>query len=139
VPSATFDSNVYVSALVFRQKMLSLLHLAIDQDIEIAISDEIMDETIRVLREKFQWSDDRLEEARTLIAGFTRRVVPTQKLDVVKADPDDNKIVECAVEADSEYLVTGDKGILKLGSYGATQIVTPAQFFEIVVGLQRGR
>jgi predicted nucleic acid-binding protein len=48
VLSATFDLNVYVSALVFRQKMLSLLHLAIDQDIEIAISKEIMDETIRV-------------------------------------------------------------------------------------------
>jgi hypothetical protein len=43
------------------------------------------------------------------------------------------------VEADSEYLVTGDKGILKLGSYGSTQIVTPAQFFEIVAGPQRGR
>jgi len=66
-------------------------------------------------------------------------VVPTQKLDVVKADPDDNKIVECVVEAASEYLVTGDKGILKLGTNGAIQVVTPAQFFEIVVGPQRGR
>jgi predicted nucleic acid-binding protein len=49
---ATFDSNVYLIALVFRQKMLRLLHLAIDKCVVIAGSDEILDETIRVLHEK---------------------------------------------------------------------------------------
>ena len=67
MPSATFDSNVYTSALVFRKKALALLDLAIDRGVDIAISDEIMDETLRVLHEKFKWSDERLNEARTLI------------------------------------------------------------------------
>ena len=137
--SATFDSNVYISAFVFRQKALRLLHLAIDQGVEIAISDEIVDETMRVLREKFYWSADRLNEARTLISGFTRRVTPTQRLDVVKADPDDNKIVECAAEAESDYLVTGDKGILQVGSYGKTQMVTPSEFMDRLIGQGRTR
>ena len=60
MPSATFDSNVYISALVFRKKALALLELAIDRGVDIAISDEIMDETLRVLHEKFKWSDERL-------------------------------------------------------------------------------
>ena len=51
MPSATFDSNVYISALVFRKKALALLDLAIDRGVDIAISDEIMDETLRVLHE----------------------------------------------------------------------------------------
>ena len=115
MPSATFDSNVYISALVFRKKALALLDLAIDRGVDIAISDEIMDETLRVLHEKFKWSDERLNEARTLIDSFARHVTSTEKLDVVKADPNDNIIVECAAAAGSDYLVTGDHGILGLG------------------------
>jgi len=49
-----------------------------------------------VLHEKFKWSDERLNEARTLIDSFARHVTSTEKLDVVKADPNDNIIVECA-------------------------------------------
>jgi putative PIN family toxin of toxin-antitoxin system len=52
VPSVTFDSNVYISALVFRKKALQIIDLAIEQGVAIAISDEIVEETIRVLREK---------------------------------------------------------------------------------------
>jgi putative PIN family toxin of toxin-antitoxin system len=79
VPSATFDSNVYISALVFRKKALQILDLAIEQGVEIAISDEIVEETIRVLREKFHWSDERLEEARATMNSITRRVAPHRK------------------------------------------------------------
>jgi putative PIN family toxin of toxin-antitoxin system len=131
VPSATFDSNVYISALVFRKKALDLLELAIEQGVEIAISDEIVEQTIRVLREKFHWSDERLEEAHATISSITRHVAPTERLDVVKSDPDDNKIVEC-VAAGSDYLVTGDKDILSLGSYGKTQMIKPSDFLPIM-------
>ena len=43
--------------------------------------------------------------------GLTNRVVPRQTLDVIKEDPSDNRILECAVEAGSEYVVTWDKRI----------------------------
>ena len=133
MPSATFDSNVYISALVFQKKALHILDLAIERGVEIAISDEIVEETIRVLREKFHWSDERLEEAGTTITSITRHVVPTEKLDVVKSDPD-NKIVECAVAAGSDYLVTGDNDILSLGSYGKTEMIKPSDFLAIMTG-----
>ena len=134
MPSATFDSNIYISALVFRKKALQILDLAIEQGVEIAISDEIVEETIRVLREKFHWSDERLEEARGTMNSITRRVAPTEKLDVVKSDSDDNKIVECAVAAGSDYLVTGDNDILSLGSYGKTRMIKPSDFLAIMTG-----
>ena len=134
MPSATFDSNVYISALVFRKKALRIIDLAIEQGVEIAISDEIVEETIRVLREKFHWSDERIEEARATMSSITRHVAPTEKLDVVKSDPDDNKIVECAVAAGSDYLVTGDNDILSLGSYGKRQMIKPSDFLAIMTG-----
>jgi putative PIN family toxin of toxin-antitoxin system len=134
VPSATFDSNIYISALVFRKKALRILDLAIEQGVEIATSDEIVEETIRILREKFHWSNERLEEARATLNSITRRVTPTEKLDVVKSDSEDNKIVECAVAAGSDYLVTGDSHILSLGSYGKTRMITPSDFLAIMTG-----
>ncbi len=46
--------------------------------------------------------------------AISRHVVPRVELDVVKDDPDDNRILECAVSSGSEYLVTGDKDLLRL-------------------------
>ena len=70
MPSATLDTNIYVSALVYGGTPLRLLHLAIDGDLEVAISQPILDETLRILREKFGWSRERLKLAEALIVGF---------------------------------------------------------------------
>jgi predicted nucleic acid-binding protein len=71
------------------------------------------------------------------VSSITRRVTPTEKLDVVKSDSDDNKIVECAVAAGSDYLVTGDNNILSLGSYGKTRMIKPSDFLGIALNLSR--
>ena len=62
-------------------------------------------------------------------------------MDVVKEDPTDNRIIECAAASGSEYLVTGDKHLLKVGQYQSVKIVTPAEFIEIQAqgaGVKRG-
>jgi predicted nucleic acid-binding protein len=69
--------------------------------------------------------------------GQKVRIEPTERLTVVKDDPDDDKIVECAAAAGFDYLVTGDRHILKLGSHGKTQIVRPAEFFVVAQGRTR--
>jgi predicted nucleic acid-binding protein len=56
------------------------------------------------------------------------------KPNVVKADPDDDKIVECAVAARSDYIVTGDKHLLMLGSYRGTRIAKAAEFLALYPG-----
>jgi predicted nucleic acid-binding protein len=55
----------------------------------------------------------------------------------VPDDPDDNRIVECAVKAGSDYLVTGDKHLLRVGSYGLLSIVKVAEFLGIAQAGQR--
>ena len=59
----TLDTNEYVSALNGGGKALRLLHMALNGDIEIAISEPIIAETIRVLREKFEWPPYDLHDA----------------------------------------------------------------------------
>jgi uncharacterized protein len=45
-------------------------------------------------------------------------------------DPFDEMFLACAGLGHADYLVTGDKALLMLGSYQTTQIVTPAQFMQ---------
>lgn len=130
--SATLDSNIYISALNFSGNPRRILNLARTGQIRLDASTEILDETIGVLRDKFSWADDRLETLKEHLVSFINLVTPADKLHVVKEDPDDNKIVECAAAAGSDYLVTGDKAILKVGSYGRTRMVTATEFLDIM-------
>ena len=98
-----------------------------------------MNEILRVLREKFRWTDEAVKLAKERIGDFTVRVEPTQKVDAIKEDPTDDRILECAMASGSEYLVTGDRHLLKLGQYAGTKIVGPADFLEIQAQTGRGR
>jgi predicted nucleic acid-binding protein len=61
-------------------------------------------------------------------------VAPRKTLEVVKHDPPDNRILECAVEAGSQYVVSGDNDLLRVGKYGGTQIVKLADFLKVMQG-----
>jgi putative PIN family toxin of toxin-antitoxin system len=130
VLKATADSNIYISALQFGGRPLSFLELARRC---VAIAQPIIDEVQRVLRDKFNWPDERVQEVEPRLAAFTRRVVPTETVDAVKDDPTDNRILECAKAAGSDFVVTGDRDLLRLGRYGDIQIMKVTDF------LQRGQ
>ena len=133
----TLDTNELVSALSGGHRALRLLHMAIDGDIEIAISEPIIVETIRALREKFDWPPHDLLDARQRLEKIGRLVEPKGKLAVV-ADEPDNRILECAAEAGSEYIVTEDRALLRVKEHAGAKLVTASQFLELV-GQQRAR
>lgn len=128
----TADTNIFISGLNFRGgNPFKFLELARTGKIRLAVSDAILDEMADVLRRKFDWPDDDISEARRLVLRFADRVVPTEALDVLKEDPPDNRILECAAEAQSDYIVTGDNHLLKIESFKNIRIVKVADFMEI--------
>lgn len=129
----TLDSNEYVSALNGGGRALSLLHMAIEGDIEIAISEPIISETIRVLREKFDWPPYDLFDAGQRLRRIAKLVEPKQTLAVV-ADEPDNRILECAAEAGSEYIITEDRALLRLRKYGDVKLIRVADFLAAAEG-----
>jgi predicted nucleic acid-binding protein len=66
----TPDTNVYVSAFQFGG--MRLLHMVVNRDIEVAVSQPILEEVIRVLRDKFEW-DGYLEKLRDEFAKKVKR------------------------------------------------------------------
>lgn len=130
--TVTLDTNIYISAFEFGGLPLRLLHMAVDGQIEVAISEPIIDETLRVLREKFGRSGEGLLEVEAWIRSFTRLVTPTQRVDLITEDPPDNRILECAEASRSEYIVSGDKDLHRLGHYGGARVLTVIQMLDAV-------
>lgn len=128
----TADTNVYISALNFAGLPRQLLLEAQAGSVKLAITAHILEEVTGVLQAKFQWSERAIAEAIALISACTIQVTPTQVLDVVETDPDDNRIIECALAAGSRYIVTGDRDLLRLGSHEAIQIVKVADFLTML-------
>ena len=124
----TLDSNVYLSGFVFGGKPKRVLEMAIDGEIEVAVSDPIIQEVRRHLLGKFGWSEPRAAEAVESIAEFAKHVTPTETIDTVPTDPDDNRVLECAVTAGSQTIVTGDDDLLRLVDFRGIEIVTVANF-----------
>ena len=128
----TADSNIYISALHFAGIPRQFLNAARAGLFRLAVSDELLEEVHRVLRRKFQWSEAMLEAEATYLARFIERVRPMRKLDVIKDDPDDNRVLECAEEAGSRFIVSGDGDLLRLGQYQNIRIVKVAEFMKMM-------
>lgn len=60
------------------------------------------------------------------LAGFV--VVANRRLEVVGEDPSDDRVLECAVEVDADYIVSGDKHLLRLGEYLNIKIIGSVAF-----------
>ena len=135
----TADSNIWVSAFNFGGIPRRLIDMADVGLIRIDISDDIIDEVLRVLRLKFEWPEESLAEAKTQMNEIGHLVTPKRKVDAVTEDPTDNRILECAVAGASDYLVTGDNHLLKLRQFAGTKILKAADFLNVQMPPSRGR
>lgn len=109
-----------------------LLQQAKAGEFRIDVSDAIIDETCGVLRDKFKWDGYRIHDAYLKMHSIGNRVTPSETLDVVKEDPDDNRILECAVAAGSDYIVSEDKDLMRMGKFREMPIIKLAEFLEIM-------
>ena len=108
----TFDTNILLSGVTCR---------------------ELLEELTEKLQTKLRFSPAQATDTVADLLTFLRLVTITNALKVVTADPDDNKVVECAVVGQATHIVTGDRRhLLPLGSYQDIAIVTAADFLTLV-------
>jgi uncharacterized protein len=137
---ATVDANILVSGFAYqRGKPFQLLKRALEGEVCLTVSQPIINEALDVLSRKFGYPAEDIAETRALISQAARIVAPVVELDVIKEDPDDNRVLECAVSAGADYIVTGDQNLLRLGRYDAIRILTVADFLEIETKHAPGR
>lgn len=128
--SVVYDTNSIVSALGFGGSPRTALLLEFTQAWDMYFSEEILSEIERVLRyDKIPVTEEKSNLFLTVMSDEGVLVEPGVSVDASK-DPDDNKFLECALEVDAQYLVSGDSDLLELGKFRSTDIVTPDEFLE---------
>ena len=128
----TVDTNFLISATQWDYSVAHrLLKKLILSDAEISTTQDILDETAEVFERDFEYNKDEIKNIIKKILLFTKLVEPKQKVDVIKDDPDDNKVIACAIESSSEYIITYDKHLLKLKEYKGIKIITPEEFNKL--------
>ena len=130
---AVFDTNVLLSSTLWDWSVSQkLLHKMIFAEASIFSSSEIVDEYLEILQRDFKYTEEQTKEKITIMFSFLTFVKPIEELYVVKDDPEDNKIIECAAASDSEYIITYDTHLLALKEFRKIKIVTPEDMIKIM-------
>jgi putative PIN family toxin of toxin-antitoxin system len=125
-----FDTNVWISGLLWRGKPYQCLLLARGKVVEAFYCQLMAGELSQKLRNTFGFSENRIEAVMYDFRRTCTHVKISGELHVVVDDPDDDKFVECAVVAGAKLIVSGDGHLLRLGQHRDIQIVSASQFLE---------
>ena len=127
---AVLDTNVLVSAITHGGKPREMLSLVLTKKLEAIISPVLLAELTDVLGRKFDMASDDI----TLIEEEVRKnfvlIHPISSVEILKTDPDDNRVLEAAVDGDCDFIVTGDRELLNLKVYKHIIILTPTEFLQ---------
>jgi putative PIN family toxin of toxin-antitoxin system len=121
------DSNTYISALMFGGKPEQLLRLAQENEFQLVISEPILAELADVIKRKFPGSGERTSIGLSRIRATAQIVYPRIAISEC-SDPDDNRILEAAVEGNADFIVSGDKHLLIMNPFRGIEICTVNDF-----------
>lgn len=140
---AVLDTNVAVSATISpKGPPAEIIRSWRAQSFSWVTSDPLLEELERTLRSRrlkryLAWSDADLSEFLAHVRQAALIVTPTERIDVIKDDPADNRVLEAALAGGAEYIVTGDRHLLDLASHRGVSIVTPARFVAVLAAQRR--
>ncbi|MFO7979925.1 MAG: putative toxin-antitoxin system toxin component, PIN family [Candidatus Aminicenantes bacterium] len=134
IPKIVLDTNVFISALLFRGPTSRLVSFWQKETVSVLMSSEVLKEYAKVLSyPKFKLTKKEIKGL--LEQELLPYVIPIKvkrHLKVITQDPDDNKFLELALEGKADFILSGDKHLLDLKDFHGIQVMTPAEFFSSV-------
>ena len=126
---AVFDTNVIISSTFWKKgNPHKVVSLAIAQKIQNFTSRNMINELVKVLMVDFRQPDQFVERQVNLLLAYSEIIEPKIKVNAVPEDPKDNIVIECALSAGADYIITGDNHLLKLKEFKGIKILTPKEF-----------
>lgn len=123
------DTNVYIGAALQGELTEDLLEEIVENPrFSLIISEEILLEIEQKLQKKFHWSIEKIEIFLNRIRKIAEIVLPIDKLNIIKRDPKDNMILECALAGGADLIVTADQDLIKLKKFRNIGIIHPKTF-----------
>jgi putative PIN family toxin of toxin-antitoxin system len=130
---ATIDTNVLVSGVFFGGVPGTIVTAAREGVFTLAMTPLLLSELREVLsRAKFGLTPDAVQLLMDGIEDSATIVYPNRRYQVVARDPDDDAVVDCAVESGSLYIVSGDAHLTEMDVVQGVTVVTPKQFVDLL-------
>ena len=134
---AVLDTNVWVSAIIWGGLPASIVKAAEDGKVLIIVSEEILQEISKALayprlREIYEEIGVTREELMEAVLRVGKLVNVGTRLNIVRENHADNKFLECAVDGDADYVVSGDDHLLGLEHYQHIRMLSVRRFCELL-------
>lgn len=123
------DTNILISALFFGKFPKEFLNEVLEENFEICINDKIFSEYERTIARKIAKKKILDEELYERFLGETKFFERKSDLKICR-DPDDDKFINCAIDAKAIYIVSGDNDLLDIKNFAGIEIVTAREFYE---------
>ena len=125
------DTNVFIAAYWSpRSASARVIRACAEGKIQARYSPEVKREVVKMLR-KAQTSDQYIRSLEAFWAA-AEEVQPVPSESVRTEDPDDQKFLEAALGGQTDFIVTNDDHLLKIGFIGRTEILTPGRFVRLL-------
>ena len=127
------DTNVYVSGILWNGNESKIVDMCMDGTLENHTSIGILLEVERVLSyRKFNLTDEEMDKLLKIYFSFSRLVSVNYKSDIKSRDPADNKILECAITSEVDYIISGDQDLLVMKEVEGIRILKSRDFLEMI-------
>lgn len=127
------DTNVIVSATISKGKPRELLDLGIKNRFSLVISEFILKETETVLRRpKFKTGEDEIQRVVLVVMQSGDMVRVESDFRAIVSDPSDNMILNTAYDGHADFVVTGDKALLRLKRFKKIRILSVSEALKLI-------
>lgn len=129
------DTNVFISGVLVETGNPSLVIKAWKRahKYQLFITEEIIQEVLKVMH-RLNVNADIIADWDKVIRKNAISVIAARKIEVIKEDPSDNKFLECAIEAQADYIISGDKHLKKLVEFEGIKIIDVRKFLDVIAG-----
>ena len=129
----TVDTNFLISATQWSYSVShKLLRRLIEDNHEIFTTNETLSEFAEILDRDFKYEKEEIRDKVEKLIAVVKIVQVEDKINLIKRDPDDNVIIECALASLSDYVITYDKDLLDIEEYMGIKIVRPDVLLELL-------
>lgn len=135
--TAVLDTNVWISAMIWGGPPAKIIKAAENGQIRIFVTEEIIEEISQTLqyqrlREVYESANVNRQQLMETVLRAGKLVQVKSSVSVVDEDPSDNKFLECVLASEADYVVSGDRHLVKLKKYGKTRVVTVGEFIKVL-------
>ena len=122
------DTNIFISAVFWEGKPYMIVKQAINHEIIVFISNYIIEEIRKVFARDFNLEKQEIDDIINAVLYFTHLIEPKESVTVIKDDPKDDKILDCALACNADFIVSQDNHLLNLKSFRNIKIASPEEF-----------